>query len=85
MTGEGGKLTGVYVSTDSNPAYGLSSPSQTLSTDSNPAYGLSSPSQTLSTDSNPAYGLSLSPSDMPQPRPATAAAPEETVYESGVF
>ena len=61
MTGEGGKLTGVYVSTDANPAYGLSlSPSQK-------------------------HGEGPNDYEMPQPRPPTATAPEETVYESGVF
>ena len=59
MAGEGGKLTGVYMSTDANPAYDLSSSSQS-------------------------HGDGQSDYEMPQP-PPTAAAPEETVYELGVF
>ena len=60
MTGEGGKLTGVYMSTDANPAHVLSSSSQK-------------------------HGEGPNDYEMPQPRPPTATAPEETVYESGVF
>ena len=78
---------GLYVSTDNNPAYGVSKPSSDsnqglyVSTDNNPAYGVSKPSSDsnqavyVSTDNNPAYGVTQSS------RPAPHSGPDTGIYE----